>query len=88
MSLSELGGKAVMNRPAYAAAGRPCPVFMAGIEYRSILKVGEKTGLAPSWLTRVIKKNNGAPVVVKGRVVVIKHWIQKRMNKGIMHERN
>jgi hypothetical protein len=59
---------------------------MAGIEYRSILKVGEITGLAPTWLSRVIKKNNGAPVVVKGQVIVIKHWIQERMNKELRHE--
>jgi hypothetical protein len=73
-----------MKAPAhYAVAGSPCPVYMAGIEYRSILEAGEETGLAPTWLTKVIKKNNGAPVVVKGQVIVIKHWIQERINKGI-----
>jgi hypothetical protein len=56
---------------------------MAGIEYRSILEAGEETGLAPTWLVRVIKKNNGAPVVVKGQMIVIKHWIQERMNGRI-----
>jgi hypothetical protein len=72
-----------MNRPVYATAGSPCPVFMAGIEYRSILKAGEETGMAPAWIARVIKKNNGGPVVVKGQVIVIKRWIQERMNRGI-----
>jgi hypothetical protein len=67
----------------YATAGSPCPVFVAGIEYRSILEAGEETGLAPAWLVKVIKKNGGGPVVIKGRVIVIKHWIQERMNRGV-----
>jgi hypothetical protein len=60
---------------------------MAGVEYRSILEAGEETGLTPGWLVKVIKKNNGAPVVVKGQVVVVKHWIQERQ-KELWHERS
>jgi hypothetical protein len=64
----------------YATPGSPCPVFVAGVEYGSIFWAAVETGISAVWLTKSIKKNNGAPVVVKNQLVVTRSWVYGHFN--------
>jgi hypothetical protein len=70
--------KAIMPAP-YVTPGSRCPVFVGGIEYGSIYGAALETGISAIWLTKSIKKNNGAPVVVKNQMVVTRSWVRGRM---------
>ena len=68
---------------SYATPGSKCPVFVGGVEYGSIYGAALETGISAFWLTKSIKKNNGAPVVVKNQLVVTRSWVYGRFdNKG------
>jgi hypothetical protein len=68
----------------YAIPGSPCPVFVSGIEYKSIYRAALETRISAIWLTNSIKKNNGAPVVIKNQMVVTRSWVSGRIdNKGV-----
>jgi hypothetical protein len=63
----------------YAIPGSPCPVFVAGIKYRSVSTAAIECGISQVWLNNSIKKNNGAPVVIKNQMVVTWSWARGRM---------
>ena len=64
----------------YTTPGSRCPVFVAGIEYGSIFWAALETGISAVWLTKSIKKNNGAPAVVKNQIVVTRSWVRGRFD--------
>jgi hypothetical protein len=66
--------------PAYAVVGSPCPVFIGGIKYRSIFEAALETEMSAVWLNHSIKKNGGAPVVVKKQIVVTAFWVRQRIS--------
>jgi hypothetical protein len=62
-----------------AIPGSRRPVFVGGIEYGSIYGAALETGISTVWLTKSIKKNNGAPVMVKNQMVVAQSWVCERL---------
>jgi hypothetical protein len=68
---------------SYATPGSPCPVFVAGIKYRSIDAAAIETGISFQWLYENLKESDGAPVVVKNQCAVLDFWVQKRIEKRI-----
>ena len=64
---------------AYAIAGSACPVFIGGIKYRSIFEAALETEMSAVWLNNSIKKNGGAPVIVKKQMVVTDFWVRQRI---------
>jgi hypothetical protein len=68
---------------SYTTPGSSCPVFVAGIKYRSVSMAAIECGISQVWLNNSIKKNNGAPVVVKNQMVVTWSWVRGRIeNEG------
>jgi hypothetical protein len=63
----------------HATPGSPCAVFLAGLKYRSIFEAAEEAGLAPTWVNKCLIKSGGAPVVIKGQIVVTDFWVYGRM---------
>jgi hypothetical protein len=76
-------GGALMGA-AYATAGAPCPVFVAGIKYRSIFEAAFETEISTVWLTNSIKKSGGGPVIVKNQIVVTDFWVHERAGVGVI----
>jgi hypothetical protein len=67
----------------YATPGSRCPVFVAGIKYRSIFEAALETETSQLWLTKSIRRGNGAPVVVKKQMVVTEFWVRERIREAI-----
>jgi hypothetical protein len=65
----------------YATPGSACPVFVAGIKYKSIFEAAGESEISQCWLNTAIKKNNGAPVVVKNQFVVTDFWVRERVGE-------
>jgi hypothetical protein len=65
----------------YATPGSRCPVFVAGIKYRSIFEAALQTEISQFWLTKSIKRNNGAPGVVKNQMVITEFWVMERVKE-------
>jgi hypothetical protein len=66
---------------AYVTAGAQCPVFVAGIKYKSIFKASLETEISTVWLTKSIQKSGGGPVVVKKQMVVTDFWVRHRIGE-------
>ena len=64
-------------------AGRPLPVFIAGIRYRSIFEAANETQLSFRWLYKSIEKNHGAPAVIKSQFIVADFWVRERNNRRV-----
>jgi hypothetical protein len=67
-----------------ARPGKPYPVFIAGIKYRSVLRAAETVGLSQVWLQKSIDASGGKPVVVRRQMVVSEAWVRRRV--GILLE--
>jgi hypothetical protein len=63
----------------YATPGSRCPVFVAGIKYPSIAMAATECEISQRWLHVIVKKNNGAPAVVKNQFIVTDFWVRERM---------
>ena len=60
----------------YATPGKSCPVFVAGIKYRSIAAAAGNIDITDHWLIVRLKKKHGGPVVAKKQFVVTEAWIK------------
>jgi hypothetical protein len=65
--------------PAHTTPGSPCPVFLAGLKYRSIFEAADCAGIAPTWVNTCLLKSGGAPVIIKNQIVVTDFWVQGRI---------
>jgi hypothetical protein len=63
-----------------ARPGKPYPVFIAGIKYRSVLRAAETIGLSQVWLQKSIDASGGGPVVIKRQMVVSGAWVRRRVD--------
>jgi len=66
---------------SYAIPGSRCPVFMAGIKYKSISDAATEADISQRWLHVLIKESDGAPIVVKNQFIVTDFWIKARIDK-------
>lgn len=64
---------------SYATPGSRCPVFMAGVKYRSITDAATEADISQRWLHVQIKENDGAPLVVKNQFIVTEFWVNERI---------
>jgi hypothetical protein len=65
---------------AYATAGAACPVYVAGIKYRSIFEAAIETEISVVWLANSIKRRAGGPVVVRNQMIVTDFWVRERVD--------
>jgi hypothetical protein len=62
-----------------ANPGSPYPIFIAGIQYRSISEAANFTGLEYRGLYKRIEEAGGAPVIVKKQFVISVFWVRSHM---------
>jgi hypothetical protein len=75
-----MGG--VLMSKSYAMPGSPCPVFVAGIKYKSVSKAAIECEISQVWLANSIKKNDGAPIIVKNQFIVTDFWVRARIDNS------
>jgi hypothetical protein len=59
-------------------AGRPFPVFIAGIRYRSVFAASVEAGISEVWILKTLKSSGGFPVVIKRLMVATEKWARER----------
>jgi hypothetical protein len=67
----------VNGRDSERKTGRPFPVFIAGIHYRSVFEASIETGISGVWILKSLKSSGGFPVVIRRLMVVAEHWVNK-----------
>ena len=67
---------------AYSLRGGSAPIFIGGMKYCSMHEAEFETGITQPHISNVMRKNGGAPAIIKNQLVVMDFWIKQRIEKN------
>jgi hypothetical protein len=62
-----------------SAAGCACPLFVAGVRYKSIFEASIETDISSVWIFKTLRLSGGFPVLIKRHMVATEHWVNSRV---------